>query len=182
MRSDNPWKIIRSKTVYQNPWILVREDEVMRPNGEPGIYGVVESSDSVMICAMNNRRELYLIRSFSYPAQAWRWELPGGGNDGDDATTAAQRELREETGITAETWTQLGDIRVCDGLMTERTKIMLAEGLTLSDVPEADDNDLISDRRFASLDEIYQMVQSGEIDEGQSLTALYLVERYLRQN
>jgi hypothetical protein len=169
MRSDNPWKIISSKTVYQNPWILVREDEVMRPNGEPGIYGVVESSDSVMICAMNNRQELYLIRSFSYPAQAWRWELPGGGNDGDDATTAAQRELREETGITAETWTQLGDIRVCDGL-------------TLSDVPEADDNDLISDRRFASLDEIYQMVQSGEIDEGQSLTALYLVERYLRQN
>lgn len=182
MRKDNPWKLISSKVVYQNPWIRVREDSVIRPSGEAGIYGVMESNDSVMVCAMNKNQELYIIRSFSYPAQSWQWELPGGGNDHEDSISASKRELFEETGIQAESWIELGNIRVCDGLMTERTTILLAQDLTLHDVPQADDNELISDRKFASLDAIYQMVKDKEIDEGQSLTALYLVERWLKGN
>ena len=135
---NNPWKIISTKTVYQNPWIRVREDKVITPDGKDGIYGVIESKDSVIVGAINEKNEIYLIYSFSYPAQSWQWELPGGGSDGEEIINASKRELAEETGIVAQEWVSLPTTRVCDGLMTERTYTLLAKGLEFQPRPESD--------------------------------------------
>ncbi len=168
--------------MYQNPWIKVREDEIIRPDGSEGIYGVVESKDSVIVGALNEKNEIFLIYSFSYPAQSWQWELPGGGGDGEEIVAASKRELAEETGIVAKEWIQLPSTRVCDGLMTERTATLLARNLEFQPRPTSDDQGVIAKGQFFSLEKVHEMVETGEIDEGQSITALYLIERWLDNN
>ena len=179
----NPWKTLGSKVVYQNAWMKVREDDVVRPDGKKGIYGVVETRDSVMIGALNNKNELYMIRAFSYPAQKWHWELPAGGDDGEDSVKASQRELLEETGIKAGNWIALPTTRPFDGLMPERMATLLATDLTFDNLSEHEDavldSRIIAEGKFFSFAEIETMISDGRIDEGQSITAIYLIEKYL---
>ncbi|RYH15453.1 MAG: NUDIX domain-containing protein, partial [Alcaligenaceae bacterium] len=130
MRTDKPWKITASQIKYKNPWMQVREDTVITPTGDDGIYGVLESNDSVMIATVDDRNRLFLVRTFAYPAQSWNWELPGGGGDNENPIDASKRELEEETGILAQNWTKLGATRVCNGFMTERMTVYLARELS----------------------------------------------------
>lgn len=180
--NDNPWKTVSSKIVYQNPWIRVREDAVVRPDGSEGIYGVMESKDSVMVAVLNDKNEVYLIRTFSYPVSSWSWELPGGGGEGQDAEVASRRELIEETGITANQWDLLAKVRVCNGLMTERMTVFLARDLSFGDKQDADDKGLINDGKFVPFEEIDKMIATGEIDDGQTITGLYLAQRWLAKH
>jgi 8-oxo-dGTP pyrophosphatase MutT (NUDIX family) len=157
----------------------VREDVVIRPDGTDGIYGVMESKDSVVIVALSKDNRVYLIRSFNYPVSTWSWGLPGGGGDDEHPEVASKRELAEETGITASTWTFLGKTRVSSGLMTERMTVFLAEDLSFGERPEADDTDLISEGKFVSFEEIDQMIKQSEIDDAQTITGLYLALRWM---
>lgn len=166
--------------MYQNPWMRIREDAVVRPDGSNGIYGVMESKDSVVIVAMNENNEVYLIRSFKYPVLAWSWGLPGGGGDNEEPEIASKRELVEETGIIAKKWTSLGSTRVSSGLMTERMSVLLAQDLSFSDRPIADDTELIEEGKFISFDEIDEMIEKNEIDDAQTVTGLYLALRWLK--
>jgi 8-oxo-dGTP pyrophosphatase MutT (NUDIX family) len=180
MNNDNPWKTLSSKIVYQNPWIKVREDAVVRPDGSDGIYGVMESKDSVMVVVLNDKNEVFLIRTFSYPVLSWSWELPGGGGEGEDAEIASRRELIEETGIRADRWDLLGQTRVCNGLMTEKMTTFLARNLSFGDKEDSDDKDFISHGKFVSFEEIDEMIEKGKIDDGQTMTGLFLAQRFLR--
>ena len=181
MDEVNPWKVISSKEVYKNPWMRVREDKVITPGGKDGIYGVIESNDSVMIVALNERNEIYVVRNFRYPASTWNWELPGGGDDKQDMLEASKRELAEETGIVAEKWDKLGTTWVCNGLMTETTTTYLARNLELHDKHDEPDEPMIGGK-FVTLAEIDKMVGDGEINDGQSITALYLFKQWLSAN
>lgn len=178
MRNDNPWKTLSSEIKYQNPWMRIREDKVITPLGSEGIYGVVETNDSVMIAVLNDHNELYFIRTFAYPDQSWNWELPGGGGEGEEAVTASQRELEEETGILAQTWEQLGHTRVCNGLMTERMSIYLARDLSFNGEKEVS-SEQIDQGKFFSFQEIDTMIERGEINDSQSITGIYLAKRWI---
>ena len=179
MKNDNPWKTLSSKTVYQNPWIRIREDAIVRPDGSNGIYGVMESKDSVVIVAMNENNEVYLIRSFKYPVLSWSWGLPGGGGEDEEPEVASKRELAEETGIIANKWISLGSTRVSSGLMTERMTVLLARDLSFGDRPIADDTELIAEGKFVSFNEVDKMIERSEIDDAQTVTGLYLTLRWL---
>ena len=174
---ENPFKTVSTKVVYQNPWITVREDEIIRPDGSEGVYGVMESKNSVIIAALNEKNEVYIIRSFKYPVSGWNWGLPGGGGEGEDALVASKRELSEETGIVANQWKVLGETRVCSGLMTERMTVLLAQELTFGHKTKADDSDIISEGKFVSFEEIDEMINNREIDDAQTVTGLYLALR-----
>ena len=130
MRTDNPWKKLSTQVVYENRWMRIVEDKVITPTGNDGVYAYLDSKDSVIITALNNKNELYLVHTFAYPDGSWNWELPGGGSEGENPETAARRELAEETGISAKSWQQLGHTRVCNGLMTEKMTTFLARGLS----------------------------------------------------
>lgn len=180
MRSDNPWKLLASTIVYQNPWMRIREDSVITPTGKNGIYGLMESSDSVMITVLNDKNELYLVRTFAYPAASWNWELPGGNSDGEETIQASRRELEEETGILAKSWKQLGLTRVCNGFMTERMATYLATDIVFSGQKEVADEQ-IDMARFFPMNEVDTMIERGEINDGQSITGIHLAQKWLER-
>lgn len=174
MQKPNPWKLTSTKTVYENSWIKVREDAVIRPEGSAGIYSVMESKNSVIIVVFNHEQKVYLNYAFNYPFSKWTWGLPGGSSDGESVIDASKRELLEETGILAESWTKLGTTRVCNGLMTEQMTSYLAEDLEYGDRIVADDTEIIDQGKFFTLNEVNELIINGELDDGQSITALYL--------
>jgi 8-oxo-dGTP pyrophosphatase MutT (NUDIX family) len=175
----DPIKTISSQVVYQNPWITVREDKTKTPTGNDGLYGYVESKNSVMVAVVDAEQRVYMVRAFRYPTKTWGWELPGGGGDGEEAVEASQRELEEETGIRAKHWEKIGDTLVCNGLLTERQTVCVATDLSF-DGHKEDSDETFGDMRFFSLTEIDGLVDSGEINDNQTITGLFFLQRWLQ--
>jgi hypothetical protein len=98
-KDDNPWTTLSSKPVYENPWILVEEHQVINPAGGKGIYGKVHfKNKAIGIVALDDQKNTWLVGQFRYPLNEWSWEIPeGGGPIGADVLLSAKRELKEET-------------------------------------------------------------------------------------
>jgi len=95
------WEKIDSKVVYCNPWIKIHEDNVIKPDGQKGIYGYLEKASGNFIIALDNDHCIYFIREYRYPLKKSILQLPAGVIDTDDIVRQAKKELREETGIAA---------------------------------------------------------------------------------
>jgi 8-oxo-dGTP pyrophosphatase MutT (NUDIX family) len=117
----NPWTLVESKSIYRNPWIHVREDRVLRPDGRPGIYGVIEIPPSIAVLAVDEQDRLLLIGQWRYTRNKYSWEVPIGASHASDANIqdSAVRELREEAGVEAEHWTALGTLEASIGVTTD---------------------------------------------------------------
>ncbi len=111
--TKNPWLSVSSKRVYDNPWITVREDRVVRPDGESGIYGVVHYKNIAVGILAIEEDHVYLVGQYRYPLKSYSWEIPEGGcPEGEEPLRAAQRELREETGLEAARWQMLPPLNI----------------------------------------------------------------------
>jgi 8-oxo-dGTP pyrophosphatase MutT (NUDIX family) len=133
MTPSNPWKTINSKLVYQNQWLRVREDRVIRPDGNEGVYGVVELPASVAIVALNDRDEVLLVGQWRYTHGKFSWEIPTGSSEPDESVqNAAKRELREEGGVLASDWIPLGTIDNSNGVTTDISHLFLARQLAFT--------------------------------------------------
>ena len=98
----NPWRTLETREIYRNPWIRLREDQVLRPSGEKGIYSVVETRLAVGVVALSTNDELMLIGQYRYPTANYSWEIVEGGSEvGETSLDTAKRELREEAGLIA---------------------------------------------------------------------------------
>ncbi|MCF6287421.1 MAG: NUDIX hydrolase, partial [Candidatus Hydrogenedentes bacterium] len=128
----NPWKTLSSEVKYQNPWISVREDQVIRPDGQPGIYGVVDCRVATGVLAFSEDDELYLVGQYRYALGCYSWEIiEGGAETGEDPLEACKRELQEEAGLVAERWEPLGhEIHLSNCHSSERGFLFVAHGLS----------------------------------------------------
>ena len=140
---QNPWRTKSSAIVYSNPWIRVREDQVVRPDGVDSIYGVVEIRPSIGVVALNEREEIALVGQWRYALNRYSLEVPRGGSDPHetDMLKVAQRELAEEAGVLAEHWEALGYVDVCNGVTDDKQSLFLATGLSQTEMhldPEED--------------------------------------------
>ncbi len=178
-KSRSPWKTLGSREVYRNPWISVREDRVIQPDGRPSIYGVIEPRPYVGVIPFDERH-VYLVRQWRYACNENAWEIPTGGRDGkENALKAAKRELAEETGFSAKRWTWFGTLRELSAISTARGDFYLAEHL--SAVPqrlEGAESDLVVKKILLS--DALAWIDRRRITDGVSVAALLMLDRRLR--
>src|SRR6516225_1380660 len=109
MRDYGPWKIVGTQNVYHDPWITVQVDDVIRPDGQSGIHSIIRIKPGVAVVALDNEQNVYLTEEFHYAVGRVTIEgVSGGSEPAEDSIATARRELREEIGIVAGRWTDLG--------------------------------------------------------------------------
>jgi ADP-ribose pyrophosphatase len=173
-----PWRRRTRATAYANAWIELHHDEVDRPDGSPGIYGVVHFRNvAVGVVAVDVDGRILLVGQHRYPLDAYSWELPEGGAPlVEDPLVGAQRELAEETGYEAAEWRELARFSLSNSITDERGVLYLATGLRPGTASPDPTEDLAT--RWASLDEVIDEIDRGEIHDILTITG---VTRYALQ-
>jgi ADP-ribose pyrophosphatase len=169
---------VASREIYRNPWLVLREDDIRRPDGSRGIYSVVDKPTYALVMPYDGRR-FRLVEQFRYPVGARRWEFPQGTAPGladVEPFELAERELREETGLRATSFEALGQLETASGLTSQRGWVFLATGIAEGDADrEHEEQDMHSE--WFSREDVEQMIRSGVIVDAQSIAAygLYLL-------
>lgn len=130
-KTKNPWKVVSKTTAYENAWIRVDHHEVRNPRGGPGIYGVVHfKSHALGVVPMDEHGNTILVGQFRFPLGYYSWEIPqGGGQKDTPLLESAQRELREECGLSARHWMPVLETDLSNSVTDERGTAFLAWGL-----------------------------------------------------
>lgn len=177
----NPWTTLSSKEIYQNPWIKVREDQVLNPNGGEGIYGVVSMKNKAIgIIPVDDEGYTYLVGQYRYPLNEYSWEIPmGGGLIENDILSSAKRELQEETGFTAEKWTNIARLHTSNSVTDEEGFVFLAQELKPGETA-FEETEVIHIRRVA-FEEAVRMVMDNEITDAISVAGILKAAILLQQ-
>ncbi|MDV8077583.1 NUDIX hydrolase [Rhodococcus sp. IEGM 1370] len=156
---------LESSVPYSGAILALRLDQVAMPNGRKAEREVIEHHGAVGILAVDDQDRVAMIEQYRHPVGRRLWELPAGLLDepGEPPVLAAQRELAEETGLAAGTWSVLVDVLASPGFTDEAVRIFLAQDLTEVDRPEAHDEEADIELSFVSMDEAVRRALSGEI-------------------
>jgi 8-oxo-dGTP pyrophosphatase MutT (NUDIX family) len=172
----NPWETLATREVYSNPWIRVREDQVINPSGGRGIYGVVEYKNrAVGVIPVDDEGCTWLVGQYRYTQDHYEWEIPEGGcPEGESLLDCARRELLEETGIIARDYALILDgLQLSNSVSNEKAYIYLARGLSFAEA-QPEDTEKIAVRRLP-LAEAIRMAAEGEIHDAMSVAGLLKV-------
>ncbi len=130
IKENGPWKIKESNVVYENPWIKITEDKVIRPDGKDGIFGTIDVVHGVAAIPVDKEGNAYFCDEFNYAQGCNSIQACGGCiNDREDALEAAKREMKEELGIEAEEWTKLCLTEPLSGIARSPQHLFLAKNI-----------------------------------------------------
>ena len=177
MSERNPWTTVASREIYRNPWIRVREDSVVCPDGRPGLYGVVETKVATGVAALDEHGNILLIGQYRYPMHEYSWEIvEGAAEPGEDPLTGAKRELEEEGGLLASDWRPLGaEVHPSNCFSSERALLFEARGLSRV-APHPDANEVLQ-RKWMPLAEAVSLVEASGIKDALSIIAILRLAR-----
>jgi ADP-ribose pyrophosphatase len=175
----NPWKIINSDSIYENPWIEVLHHDVINPNGGKGIYGKVHFKNlAIGIIPVDENGNTWLVGQYRFPLNEWSWEIPeGGGLLVDNPLFSAGRELKEETGLIANTYKKILEMHLSNSVTDEFAIIYLATELT-QDIATPEETELLEIKKLP-LKEVFKMVSEGIITDSMSVAGLLKLENML---
>ena len=170
-----PWTR-RSRSVgYENPWITVWHDEVDRPDGSPGIYGVVHFANvAAGVVVLDDDDRVLLVGQHRYTLDAYSWELPEGGvPPGESALDGARRELREETGVEADGWRVLVRFDLSNSISDESGVVFAARAVAHGAASPDPSEELAV--RWVAFAEALAMVRDGGITDAMTIMGLQAV-------
>lgn len=170
---QNPWQIIDSKEVYDNPWINLTEYNVINPMGGKGIYGKVHFKNrAIGVLAIDEEDNIYLVGQHRFPLNTYSWELPEGGCPENEVPLhAAKRELLEETGLQAEDWQPFLTMHLSNSVTDELAIVFIARQLSQHE-SHLEDTEDITVKRFC-LDDILAQINKGEITDSITVASIY---------
>jgi len=173
--STGPWVRRSRRIAYENAWITIWHDEVTRPDGEPGVYGVVHFANlAVGVLAIDDSDRVLLVGQHRYALDAYSWEIPEGGVPvGETALEGVRRELREETGIEAATWRELARSHLSNSVSDELAVLYLASDLTAGNA--SPDGTEALDVRWLPFDSVLEMTLDGRITDALTVLAVQRV-------
>ena len=158
--------------VFTGKIVRVYRRTIKLPNDYLLDLEVVEHPGGSAIVAINDQREICLIKQYRAVFDEWFWELPAGKRDNEEPPlNTAKRELLEEAGVEARQWLELGSMASSPGVFTERVYLYMASDLRLS-APEFADDEVISERQWVSLDQACQWAYEGKINDAKSVIAI----------
>jgi 8-oxo-dGTP pyrophosphatase MutT (NUDIX family) len=166
-RKHGPWTIKETTQKYRHELIEVYEDEVIKPDGSPGVYARVRVKPGVSVLALDAAGTVYLAREFRYAIGEVSLEVVSGAiEDGEEPIKSAQRELREELGIEAGEWTLLGRVDPITSIIDSPSILFLARALKFKEKKQEGSERIEAVK--VSLDEAARMAIDGEITHGTS--------------
>jgi ADP-ribose pyrophosphatase len=175
---------LSTREVYRNPWLSLREDQILRSNGKQGIYSVVDKEDCAIIIPLELEGEesrVWLVEQFRYTIQKRCLELPQGGWEmgGVDPEELARGELKEELGLHATQMAYLGAMWIAYGYSNQKQHVFLATGLTSTETnPDPEEHDLVA--HCVSIADFEKMMLDGTIQDCCTLSAWGLYQMWKR--
>ena len=170
-----PWRRRSRRQAYANAWVTVWHDEVDRPDGSGGIYGVVHFANlAVGVVVLDDEDRVLLVGQHRYALDAYSWEIPEGGVPaGESPLDGARRELREETGVEADGWRQLLRLHLSNSV-TDEAGVMFVAHAREHGLPMPDPTEEIA-VRWVPFDSALTMIAMGEITDAMSILGLQAV-------
>jgi len=182
MQEKSPWTTIDTQTLYQNPWLTLRENNVIRPDGNKGIYTVIDTRNATGVLALTQDKELYLVGQYRYPLDTYSWEIiEGGAEPNETPRQTAKRELQEEAGLQANQWQELGgEIHLSNCISSERGYLFLATDLT-EGTPQPDPDEILTIKKVP-FTQALNMVLNNEIKDAMSIMGILHLQQLLRRS
>ncbi len=172
---SGPWTRHARRVAYENAWITVWHDDVGRPDGGAGIYGVVHFANlAAGVVVLDDRDRVLLVGQHRYTLDEWSWEIPEGGvGPGETPLDGMIRELREETGVAAAEWLELARVHLSNSVSDEAGILYLATGVTQGEA-EPDPTEQL-EVRWVPFDEALAMTLDGRITDALTVVGLQRV-------
>lgn len=173
-----PFTVLSSREVYASPWIRVTEDEVIRPGGSTGKFGIVTMRKGSSVLPIDDAGMIFMAREYKYAIRRDSLEAFSGGlEDGESPVDAAKRELQEELGMEASEWVDMGCVDPFTTVIDSPNYMFLAKGLQASR-RALDEGEVV---RIIKLpfDEALKMALNGEITHSASVILILRAARIL---